>query len=203
MRSWKTQESWVMVSSFWPRAQKARPWMECECATQFTSGRAVCTAWCIMYAAVLSNLTGPLSSLTILPSALTSIKSLALKSGQATPKGLTQKLVGSTGSCLAISCHNMILSKNAHPQSNMPRNPLIKPQLCKNPKRQRQPPLLILPLLQLILKLRRARELQPTSSLGRLLSSQPRLVGRFASCGFGVSILMRWYHEGGFGGFCC
>ena len=24
--------------------------MECECATQFISGRAVCTAWWIMYA---------------------------------------------------------------------------------------------------------------------------------------------------------
>jgi hypothetical protein len=121
------------VSRFLPSEQKARPWMECECATQFISGRAVCTAWWIMYAysthqylflpprktrvekgrgeregyipAVLSKRTGPPS--TTFPSLFTRIRSEALRSGQATPKGFTQKDVGSTGSCSAghVSIH--------------------------------------------------------------------------------------------------
>jgi hypothetical protein len=49
-----------------------------------------------MYAALLRRRTGPPS--TISPAALTRIRSEAVRSGQATPKGLTQKEVGSTGS---------------------------------------------------------------------------------------------------------
>jgi hypothetical protein len=47
-----------MVSKFRPSVQKARPWMACECATQFISGRAVCTAWWIMYATQLQLVSG-------------------------------------------------------------------------------------------------------------------------------------------------
>jgi hypothetical protein len=49
--------------------------------------------------AEFSRRQGPPS--TTLPSALTRIRSEDFKSGQATPNGLTQKLVGSTGSYIS------------------------------------------------------------------------------------------------------
>ena len=56
---------------------------------------------CICVPAVFNRRTGPPS--TTLPSALTRIRSEALSKGQATPKGLTQNEVGSTGSFILIS----------------------------------------------------------------------------------------------------
>lgn len=144
--------------------------------------------------AVFSSLQGPPS--TTWPSALTRIRSEALRRGQATPKGFTQKEVGSTGSwklLLAIIrgskksarlleflqlnpqillCSTPPLNRvsllqvhlspenspkvemrdETHPQSDMSSNSLIKSQLRENPKSQCQPPFLILPLLQFILK---------------------------------------------------
>lgn len=56
----------------------------------------MCTAWWIIYAAVFKSRTGPPS--TTIPSALTRMRSDALRRGHVTPKGLTQNEVGSTGS---------------------------------------------------------------------------------------------------------
>ena len=61
-----------------------------------TSGLATCTAWWIMYAAVLSRRFGP-PSIT-LPSASTRIRSEALIRLKAVPNGFTQNVFGWTGS---------------------------------------------------------------------------------------------------------
>jgi hypothetical protein len=79
--------------------------------------------------AVFRRRTGPPS--TTLPSLLTRIKSEAFKRGHATPNGLTQKLVGSTGSWSMISPHSQI-------QLNLlqiwPQSPstLVKQQMQRN-----------------------------------------------------------------------
>ncbi len=98
--SWKAQASCVMISSFRPKAQNERPYMLWLCAAHITSGRASCTAPCIMNAAVFNNLTSPPS--TILPLWSTRIRSLLFINENATPNGLTQNVVGSTGSRTVI-----------------------------------------------------------------------------------------------------
>jgi hypothetical protein len=71
--------------------------------------------------AVLSNRQGPPS--TTFPSVLTRIKSEALRSGHATPNGLTQKLVGSTGSY--FSSISRPLSTIHYPLSNIPQSSFL------------------------------------------------------------------------------
>ena len=131
---------------------------------------------------MLSKRTGPPS--TTFPSLLTRIRSEALSSGQATPNGFTQKEVGSTGSCFPkytlVSCYTILLQirrRKTYPQSNMSRNPLIKPQLGKNPKCQCQSSFLVRPLLILIRKRWSAWELQPLDLA--LLLREPWLKGDF------------------------
>lgn len=108
---------------------------------------------------------------TTFPSALTRIKSDALRRGHATPNGFTQKLVGSTGSyskkTSAAFSHSpsqykfrrlfraidMFVGKTTYPQSNMPSNTLIKPIFGKNTESKCQSTLLIFPLLVWVLEL--------------------------------------------------
>lgn len=92
-----------------------------------------------------------------LPASFTRIKSDALIRENATPNGLTQNVVGSTGSCKNINdwyardgSKGMVMS---YPQSDMSSYSLIETVLAKDAECCRKTPLQICTLFILVIKL--------------------------------------------------